>query len=50
MKNIEIYVGVVIMALFLVLSFFLRDVITCGLIIAFSIVIGTLILRKLSNQ
>ena len=50
MKNINVYVGLVIMILFLVISFILKDVIICGLVIAFSIIIGALLFRKLSNQ
>ncbi|CAN1561595.1 hypothetical protein MCEGE10_02670 [Flavobacteriaceae bacterium] len=50
MKNISIYVGLVIMILFLVISFILKDVIICGLVIAFSIIIGAVLFRKLSNQ
>ena len=50
MKNISIYVGLVIMILFLVISFILKDVIICGLVIAFSIIMGAVLFRKLSNQ
>ena len=50
MKNISIYVGLVIMILFLVMSFILKDVIISGLVIAFSIIIGAVLFRKLSNQ
>ena len=50
MNNINVYVGLVIMILFLVISFILKDVIICGLVIAFSIIIGAVLFRKLSNQ
>ena len=50
MTNINAYVGLVIMILLLVISFILKDVIICGLVIAFSIIIGAVLFRKLSNQ
>lgn len=50
MKNRNVYIGLVIMTLFFVMSFILNDVITSGLLIAFSIIIGAVTFRKLSNQ
>ena len=50
MKNINVYLGLVTMVVFLVMSFILKDVIISGLVIAFSIIIGAVLFRKLSNQ
>ena len=50
MKNINIYLGLVTMVVFLVMSFILKDVIISGLVIACSIIIGAVTFRKLSNQ
>ncbi|CAN1564451.1 hypothetical protein MCETHM1_02825 [Flavobacteriaceae bacterium] len=50
MVEIKNYVGVVLMIFFLVMSFFLKDVITRELCVMFSIIIGAIIFREIASQ
>lgn len=49
-SEVTIYAGVLIMILFLGMSFFLKNGIIRELITAFSIIIGAIVLKKLDNQ
>jgi uncharacterized membrane protein len=50
MIQIKIYAGIVVMILFYGISLFSKDTIKSELMVAFSIIIGVLIYKQLSNQ
>lgn len=50
MVEIKNYVGAVIMIFFLVMSFFLKDVINRELCVVLSILIGAIIFKQIANQ